>query len=161
MKAHFEKVPYKEDTEWRLLIRELDDIEFDWHFHPEYELTLTLNSCGERYVGDSIEPYSECDLTLLGPNIPHTWQSTNKRDPSQQHTVYVIWFDGQWVNKLIDVFPEYGDLTSLMESARQGIVFPYQLAKQLVPLFSKLKQAPPTTRAGAYFAFFFSNTYPR
>lgn len=71
MKSYLEKVSVPEDASWVLFERRLDDeIPFQWHHHPEFELTLTLNSQGQRYVGDDISAYG--DLVLLGPNLPHT-----------------------------------------------------------------------------------------
>ncbi len=34
MKAHFEQVVVPQGSSWRLLIRELEAIPFEWHFHP-------------------------------------------------------------------------------------------------------------------------------
>ena len=82
MRPLFEKVTVPPGASWALLDRRLDDgIPFQWHYHPEFELTLTLNSRGQRYIGDSIAPYGDGDLVLLGPNLPHTWNSAEKVDP--------------------------------------------------------------------------------
>lgn len=97
MKAQFEKVTVPEGASWQFMLRELDAIPFEWHFHPEYELTLTLNSTGERYIGDSIEKYGEQDLVLTGPNLPHTWQSSCSLDKNCSQVVYVLWFSQQWL----------------------------------------------------------------
>ena len=36
---------------WAWLDRRLEDaIPFQWHHHPEFELTLTLNSVGQRFI---------------------------------------------------------------------------------------------------------------
>ncbi len=146
MKAQFEKIVYDESCSWRLLIRELDEIPFEWHFHPEYELTLTLNSHGERYIDNCIDLYCDWDLTLLGPNIPHTWHSKSKVNEDKPHKVYVLWFDGQWVEKLSHTFPEYSQVSALAQLAHQGVQFSKTLAKELSPLFSELDQSPAARR---------------
>ena len=81
MRPLFEKVTVPDGASWALLDRRLDDgIPFQWHYHPEFELTLTLNSRGQRYIGDAIAAYDDGDLVLLGPNLPHTWCSAEKID---------------------------------------------------------------------------------
>ena len=80
-----------------LLHRRLDDgIPFLWHYHPEFELTLTLNSRGQRYIGDDIANYDDGDLVLLGPNLPHTWCSAEKIDAASPHIAIVMWFTESW-----------------------------------------------------------------
>ncbi len=146
MKALIEKVEYPEDSSWRLLIRELESIPFEWHLHPEFELTLTLNSQGERYIADNISEYQDYDLTLLGPNIPHTWQSHLRIDEQEPHKVYVLWFNQAWVDQLTQLFPEYRPLGTLAKLARRGVVFPKVLAQALLPLFILLDVATPARR---------------
>ena len=46
-----------------------------WHYHPEYELVLVVKSTGQRTVGDSVERFSDGDLVLMGPNLPHAYQN--------------------------------------------------------------------------------------
>jgi mannose-6-phosphate isomerase-like protein (cupin superfamily) len=81
MKPLLEKVTPPDGASWAWLDRRLDDaIPFQWHHHPEFELTLTLNSVGQRFIGDHIGEYGDGDLVLIGPNLPHTWASRAKRD---------------------------------------------------------------------------------
>lgn len=65
MKPQFEHVKIPEGCSIRVLNRRIPEIPFEWHHHPECELTLTLNSCGWRYVGDHIGRYDSHDLVLL------------------------------------------------------------------------------------------------
>ena len=66
MRPYLEHVPVSDDASWSLLNRRLDDaIPFQWHHHPEFELTLTLNSVGQRFVGDSVGNYAHGGLVLV------------------------------------------------------------------------------------------------
>jgi hypothetical protein len=56
MRPFFETVTPEVGESWAFLDRRLPDgIPFEWHQHPEFELTLTLNSRGHRYVGGDVD----------------------------------------------------------------------------------------------------------
>ena len=46
MKPILEKVVVPAGASWTLFHRRLPAFPFEWHYHPEYELTFTLNSLG-------------------------------------------------------------------------------------------------------------------
>jgi AraC-like DNA-binding protein len=124
MRPYFVQLRPSADQSWTFLGRQLDDeIPFQWHFHPEYELTLTLNSRGRRYVGDHIGSYDDGDLVLLGPNLPHTWASVEKIDDSLPHRALVMWFRAEWVDKVVDGAVELGAIRPMLAGSRRGIRF--------------------------------------
>lgn len=49
-----------------------------YHFHPEYELTWIVKGSGKRYAGSNMADFSDGDLVLLGPNVPHCWKLQNR-----------------------------------------------------------------------------------
>jgi AraC-like DNA-binding protein len=123
MKAAFEYVDFGEGCSVRVYHRALSRIPFEWHHHPEYELTLTMNSQGKRYIGDSVAAYGADDLVLVPPNLPHTWASNRSIDAGEAQVAIVIWFDGGWVRRLVDVCPEYRGLRDLLRRAACGLAF--------------------------------------
>lgn len=146
MRAFHEYIEPPQDASWRFFHRQLDELPFEWHFHPEYELTLTLNSAGKRFVGDHLSDYQSGDLALIGPNLPHSWQSLQRPDPSQPHTAFVLWFSQDWVQRLSEGFAEYRQLPELLKRARQGLVFDAALSDRLLPQFEALIEASPRER---------------
>lgn len=59
------------------IIKYLEDQHFDpvWHSHSEYQLFVTLEGTGTRFIGDSIKSFSKNELVLTGSHMPHLWRS--------------------------------------------------------------------------------------
>ena len=74
IRPYFEKVR-SASSSVVAFVRNDSHFPFYWHYHPEFELTLIINSRGQRLVGDGIADYGPGDLVLLGPNVPHSWRS--------------------------------------------------------------------------------------
>jgi len=74
---YFETVAIPPDRSLHVFDRRLPEFPFNWHYHPEFELTLTVNSRGMCFVGDHVGPYDDGDLVLIAPNVPHAFQSQN------------------------------------------------------------------------------------
>lgn len=132
---------------WAMLNRRLEDgIPFQWHHHPEFELTLTLNSRGERFIGDHIGSYDDGDLVLIGPNLPHTWSSRERLDASLPHVALVMWFHPDWAAPLGGVFSELRSIAHLLERAKAGLKFSTPVAAGARPLIEALFRRPPAER---------------
>lgn len=111
---------------------------FQWHYHPEFELTFTLRARGVRYIGSDIDPFSEVDLALVAPGVPHTWHA-NPPEDGQMHQVQVVLFRQEWLDRLAEGgLPELRALRSWLASLRSGVVFSLALAEQLRPTFAEL-----------------------
>ena len=130
MKPSFEKVVVPAGASWTLFHRRLSSFPFEWHYHPEYELTFTCNSLGQRYIGDHIAPYGDGDLVLVGPNLPHTWQSARPIDPDTPHVAIVMWFTQGWVEQVLRPLPEFRATCRMLDAATRGLGFSAKTAAE-------------------------------
>jgi AraC-like DNA-binding protein len=147
MKPFLEKIYKPPDASWSMLNRRLDDgIPFQWHHHPEFELTLTLNSRGLRFIGDNVGEYDDGDLVLLGPNLPHTWASREAVRVGEPHVALVLWFDLEWAQRVTAGFVEFRKVDDLLTRARRGVQFSLQRSAAVRREYTNLFQQPPVER---------------
>jgi len=146
MKPAFEKVTNDPGCSWSWMAEHRSVIPFEWHHHPEFELTLTTNSIGHRYVGDHIEAYGDNDLVLVGPDLPHTWQSQHAIDPRRPQSTRVVKFSLGWADDLMRLFPEFHRLGPLLAQAGCGVRFSSAAAATLRPAFESLSDLPADRR---------------
>ena len=146
MKPFLEKVQRPPGASWAWLDRQLPDgIPFQWHHHPEFELTLTLNSRGQRFIGDHIGTYEDGDLVLIGPNLPHTWVSREAAGPGP-HVAQVMWFHPDWAAALGATLVELRPVTALLARARQGLHFSHDMSGEAQRQVTALFRRPPEAR---------------
>jgi AraC-like DNA-binding protein len=147
MKPYLEKVAPRGDASWAMLNRRLEDgLPFQWHHHPEYELTLTLNSRGQRFIGDHIGTYGDGDLVLIGPNLPHTWASTERIDESEPHIALVMWFLPDWAEPLGKTFTELRGVADMLARSAAGLRFSADAAAKARALIEDLFHKPVEER---------------
>ena len=147
MKPFLEKIHKPADASWSMLNRRLQDgIPFQWHHHPEFELTLTLNSRGLRFIGDQVGEYDDGDLVLLGPNLPHTWASREAVRAGEPHVALVLWFDLEWAQRVTAGFVEFRKVDDLLARARHGVQFSLDLSTAVRDEYTRLFEQPPVER---------------
>lgn len=95
-----------------------------WHFHPEIELTLIRKGRGMRLVGDSVTPFHDGDLVILGGNLPHYWRSDSNyfQGISGLHieAVAIHFKEDFWGPQLLGL-PEFKYIRELLLISNRGI----------------------------------------
>ncbi len=123
MRAHFEKVSSGRAS---LLAFERNDRSFPffWHYHPEFELTLILDSCGQRLVGNGIDDYAPGDVVLLGPNLPHSWRSApSAAGMRHMHRAIVVQFRKMFLGEQFFNLEEMEPVRRVMAQSLSGLAF--------------------------------------
>jgi AraC-like DNA-binding protein len=97
----------------------------DYHYHPEYELTLILKGEGTRFVGDTIESFSSGDLVLIGADLPHVWKSNvsdNADDtPKINSSSIAVHFAKDFLGSHFFQTPELHLVNELLEWSTRGV----------------------------------------
>lgn len=114
-----------------------------WHYHPEIELTYVLEGEGIRLVGDHVGYFKQRDLMLTGENLPHDFNM-------ERHGTNAKFLVIQFKQALITTIPEMSAIKSLLQLARQGVLFSIKnkTIEQQLMSFSNL---PPIKQVIALF----------
>ncbi|WP_445454745.1 AraC family transcriptional regulator [Flavobacterium sp. 25HG05S-40] len=107
---------------------EMPFFEFKWHYHPEYELTLIIKGSGMRLVGDSYLPFEAGDLVLLGPDIPHTWESD--ANAFDKVAAVVIQFSAEFMANTMKIEAFY-KIKLLLHASVRGLSFSNLLTTEM------------------------------
>jgi AraC-like DNA-binding protein len=101
--------------------RRLDSVSIRYwrHAHPEIELVSVQSGAGIRHIGDSIEPFAEGDVVLVGAGTPHAWH-TPRGESRQSRIIYCQFRADPWV-EAARLLPELGMLQGLFARAARGL----------------------------------------
>ena len=94
-------------------------LDFFWHYHPEYELTLIVKGKGKRLVGDHHDYFENGDLVLIGPGLPHTWVSDKSMKGKCE--AIVIQFSIDFMERFAGL-EELASIHKLLINAKEGIL---------------------------------------
>ncbi len=130
------------------------EIPFRVHYHPEFELTLTRNACGLRYVSGEMARFDGPDLVLVAPNEPHSWQSARNTDGSSQQ-LQIVFFNAGWLQTLAEQgLPELRQICGWLARVRHGLCFSPAAIAAALPLFARLHEARGLERVNLLFTLF-------
>jgi len=141
LQAQFIKVPDAHQSSF--LIRDMIVPFFcnPYHFHPELELTYIIKGTGTRYIGDNTESFSEGDLVLVGPNLPHLWKN-DKIYYEGSSEVYaraiVIQFTENFLGSTIWNLSEMKKIKNMLKNSCQGLKIRSTRQKEIVNLMHKM-----------------------
>ncbi len=148
MRAAIEKIDLAPEASFQCFRRVEPAFPFSWHYHPEFELTLIVAGRGRRFVGDHVGDYMPGDLVLLGPNLPHTWESA-RDDPTHNgkpHEAVVVQFQKAFLGNGFFDRPEMRGIDRLLTRAARGVRFTGQIASYAADRLANLSAQPPMSR---------------
>ena len=136
MKALYEDLKARQGNDsFRAFRLEVPEFEFNWHYHPEYEITLIEKGSGKRLVGDNYDNFEPGDLVMIGKELPHTWAS-DKMVKGKSLAV-VIQFNEDILHGLLEL-AEFENLKKLLFNSRRGLYYPQKNILEITGLIKNL-----------------------
>ena len=113
------------------------EFDFPIHFHPEFELNFIRNGKGiRRIVGNSIEELDDVELTLIGSNLEHGWETYNCKN-NEINEITILFHEWLFNDKLFHL-KTFKPIKKLLNNAKEGINFSNETALKLLPKLEAL-----------------------
>ena len=134
MKIMHEQLSFQGNNSFNIKWDDFPHFTFPWHFHSEFELVYVIQSFGRRFVADHTENFSDGDLVLIGPNLPHYWKNDevfHQNDPAFKVNAIVVHFPADFFEQQLKSYPEFLAIKKLLKRAARGIQFQKATASRL------------------------------
>jgi len=140
MKIMHEQVSFAPRTLLKVKWDDFPHFTYPWHFHSEFEIVYILKSSGTRFVADSIEPFREGDITLIGSNLPHFWKSETSDEGSGNDRVnaIVVQFHTDFFREEINSYPEFHKINELLKRSSTGVHFLEPASEKIGKMLKRL-----------------------
>ncbi|NBA88109.1 helix-turn-helix domain-containing protein [Emticicia sp. CRIBPO] len=134
MKPQLLKISNPSNTSYNLYLQECPFFPTPWHYHPEFEIVLMLESTGKKYIGSSITDFQPGDLCMIGSYLPHYYKNDiryTEKDSGLNAKSIVIHFNYDFLGeKFLDI-PESAMIKNLLERSKRGIQFGTNISGRL------------------------------
>lgn len=140
LKPHLLKISHSSEQSFSLFNQECSYFSTPWHYHPEYEIVLILESVGKKFIGSSISDFKPGDLTLIGSLLPHYYKNEPIYYESDKHNAHsiVIHFVEDFLSNTFWQLPEAKTIKLLLERSKRGIQFGEKIVAEIKPLMEDL-----------------------
>lgn len=139
-KMRFEDVPVDSAASFTFREFRWPRFPFNWHYHPELELTLIVKGRGLRFAGDSVEAFKNGDLCLIGSHLPHTWASSPQA-PAGVCSLVIQFLPEHWGQAFWNL-PELRHVRELLARATQGLAVGGRAREAIAEAILGMSQQP-------------------
>lgn len=143
MESVYFKIVLKENESVKVALFEKPHFHSSIHFHPEYQLTMVLESTGSLLVQDKMCDFSPGDIFLIGPNIPHLFRNedsfyTKSKQKEKNVRSIEIYFTEEAFGSTFLNIPEAIWIKDLLEKSVFGIKIPRNTSTHLTDLMNTI-----------------------
>jgi AraC-like DNA-binding protein len=114
-----------------------------WHYHPEYEIVLVLESTGKKFVGSNISSFKPGDLCMIGSYLPHYYRNEERyyaKETALRAKSLVIHFLEDFMGSKFFELPECQNLKNLLDRSKRGLNFGSKTLKKVASKIEGMKE---------------------
>jgi AraC-like DNA-binding protein len=121
-----------------------------FHLHDEFELILIVRSHGKLYLGSNVVNFSDNDLYLFAPGLPHCFFNTRGYENGNElaHAV-VIQFSEDFLGNSFFQKNEVSQLKKLIDKSKFGVQF-INPKKSILERILKLNEQKNLSKLGEF-----------
>ena len=93
---------------------------------------------GTAFVGDYIGPFQPGNLVLVGPNLPHHWESDRRPGEVVRERDVALHFDPSVVQRAPQTFPEMAEIEPVVKDSLRGLEFHGETARRGAVLLERI-----------------------
>lgn len=145
MESVYFKIVLKENESVRVDLFEKSHFHSSIHFHPEYQLSMILESRGSLLVQDKMCDFSVGDIFLIGPNVPHLFRNEDsfytkgKQHKNKAKSIEVYFTEEAFGSSFLNI-PEAIWIKDLLKKSVFGIKISHNTSTYLTSLMNKIVQ---------------------
>jgi len=124
-----------------IYIKHIDQpfLDAPFHFHNLCELVWIQKGQGNRIIGDSVDNFTDGDLVLMAPSLPHIWRNDRQfyndgKEDNVKSTV--IYFPEDFLLNITDEESMLLSIKSLIKKSKRGLLFYGATRQHVVSLLS-------------------------
>ena len=94
------------------------------HYHPEFQITMILESSGTLFAGDRIDRFNKGEVYLFGGNLPHVFRNDSEyyqNDSKLNAHGISVHFKKNCLGESFFQTPELHEFNQLLDYAERGI----------------------------------------
>lgn len=123
------------------------------HQQDSWELSYIIKGRGVRAIGDTIAPFTEGEIILIPPNIPHCWVFDEEAcDEEGKIENITIIFPDNFLQGISIIFMEFLDVIKKVQSNKDALSFSGKTLSQLQELMIEMITQTHTNRISSLFS---------
>jgi AraC-like DNA-binding protein len=143
MKPQLLKITPPPNASFNFFVQDTPYFSTPWHYHPEYEIVLVLESTGKKFVGINISSFKPGDLCMIGAYLPHYYRNEDvyyAKETALRAKSLVIHFLEDFMGSKFFELPECQNLKNLLDRSKRGLNFGSKTLKKVAPKIEGMKE---------------------